>query len=66
MRIFQDYQDPTNFDRTIIKVLFSVMTVEDREKLEQFFIETMGDDLQEIVNLARTILFVEDVNETKI
>lgn len=61
MKLFQNYQNPTNFDRTTIKLIFSVMTSEDRQKLEQFLIETMGNDLHEVMNLARTILFVEDV-----
>lgn len=63
MNLFQDYDNPTKFDKLLVKMFFNLMTADDRKQFEKFIIETFGDDITECMNIARTINFVRMNNE---
>lgn len=60
--MFQNLENPTEFDLELIKVIYSVMTLEERYKFEQTIIETFSEnDKKAVVELARTVLAVKSV-----
>ena len=61
MTLFQNLQNPTKFDQTLVKVLFLNMTDKEREQFEQKILATFTEnDIIACKEIARTMEFMNE------
>jgi hypothetical protein len=60
--MFQNLENPTAFDLELIRIIYSMLTVDERQKFENQIKETFSEnDQKAVAELARTVLVVKEI-----